>query len=224
MVDTGIGIPEHLHEEIFKEFFQIGNPERDRTQGLGLGLAIVQRLSRLLRCPVTVRSQEGRGATFGVDVTLVGFNKTTNIVPLRRSPLEQPVAGKGVVFVIDDEPSVLKGLRLVIEDWGYTVLTARTELEAIGILNGRKQAPDIIVADYQLRSICNGAQVVAHIRQTFGAPVPCIMITGDVAPERIREANDHGFTLLLKPVQPAELRAAIATNLSARVRGPVSAA
>jgi two-component system, sensor histidine kinase len=84
-------------------------------------------LSRLLRCPVTVRSQEGRGAAFGVDVTLVDFNKTTNIVPLRAAPPEQPVAGRGLVFVIDDEPSVLKGLRLVIEDWGYTVLTARTD-------------------------------------------------------------------------------------------------
>lgn len=214
VADTGIGIPAHLQQEIFKEFFQIGNPERDRTQGLGLGLAIVQRLSRLLRCPVTVRSREGRGSAFGVEVTLVGFNKTTNIVPLRRSPLEQPAVGEGLVFVIDDEPAVLKGLRLVIEDWGYTVLTARTELEAVSILNGRKQAPDIIIADYRLRGICNGAQVVAHIRQTFGAMVPCILITGDTAPERIREANDYGFTLLHKPVEPAELRAAIAANLS----------
>jgi exosortase/archaeosortase len=69
-----------------------------------------------------------------------------DIVPLRRGPLEQPTTGKSLVFVIDDEPSVLKGLRLVIEDWGYTVLRACTELEAISILNGRKQAPDIIIA------------------------------------------------------------------------------
>jgi PAS domain S-box-containing protein len=213
VVDSGIGIPENLQQEIFKEFFQIANPERDRTQGLGLGLAIVQRLSRLLRCPVTVRSHEGRGATFGVEVTLVGFNKATNIVPLRRSAPEQFATGKGLVFVIDDEPSVLKGLRLVIEDWGYTVLTARTELEAISILNGRNQAPDIIIADYRLRGICNGAQVVTHIRQTFGEQVPCILITGDTAPERIREANEHGFTLLHKPVEPAELRAAIVKDL-----------
>ncbi len=213
VADTGIGIPEHLRQEIFKEFFQIGNPERDRTQGLGLGLAIVQRLSRLLRCPVTVHSREGRGATFGVDVTLVGFNKTINVVPLRRSSPEQPLTGKGFVFVIDDEPSVLKGLRLVIENWGYTVLTARSELEAISLLNGRPQAPDIIIADYRLRSICNGAQVVAHIRETFGSRVPCILITGDTAPERIREAHDHGFTLLHKPVEPSELRAAIAEIL-----------
>jgi two-component system, sensor histidine kinase len=143
-----------------------------------------------------------------------------DIVPLRRSPLEQPTTGKGLVFVIDDEPSVLNGLRLVIEDW--TVLTACTELEAISILNGRKQAPDIVIADYRLRGICNGAQVVAHIRQTFGGSVFCILITGDTAPERIREANDHGFTLLHKPVEPAELRAAIAANLSRRRRATVS--
>jgi CheY-like chemotaxis protein len=214
VVDSGIGLPEDLQKEIFKEFFQIGNPERDRTQGLGLGLAIVQRLSGLLRCPITVRSQEGRGAAFGVEVKLVGFNKIANVVPLRRSPLERPASGKNLVFVIDDEPSVLKGLRLVIEDWGYTVLTARTELDAINILNGRKQAPDIVIADYRLRGICNGAQVVAHIRQTFGRPIPCILITGDTAPERIREANDHGFTLLHKPVEPADLHAAMAKALS----------
>jgi two-component system, sensor histidine kinase len=223
VVDSGIGIPKDLQHEIFKEFFQIGNPERDRTQGLGLGLAIVQRLSRLLRCPITVRSQEGRGSAFGVEVRLVGFNKRANIVPLRPAALEQPATGKGLVFVIDDEPSVLKGLRLVIEDWGYTVLTARTELEAINILSGRNQAPDVIIADYRLRGICNGAQVVAHIRQTFERPIPCILITGDTAPERIREAHDHGFTLLHKPVEPAQLRTAISENLSAQAKGGAGA-
>jgi two-component system, sensor histidine kinase len=117
----------------------------------------------------------------------------------------------------------LKGLRLVIEDWGYTVLTARTELEAVHILTGRRQAPDIVIADYRLRGICNGAQVVVHIRQTFGRPVPCILITGDTAPERIREAKDHGFTLLHKPVEPAELRAAIVEALSRQATGDASA-
>jgi two-component system, sensor histidine kinase len=223
VVDSGIGIPEDLHQEIFKEFFQIGNPERDRTQGLGLGLAIVQRLSRLLHCPVTVRSREGRGAAFGIEVPVVGFNKMANIVPLRRASSEQALPGKGLVFVIDDEASVLKGLRLVVENWGYTVLAARTELEAVNILNGRNQAPDVIIADYRLRGICNGAQVVAHIRQTFGRPVPCILITGDTAPERIREANEYGFTLLHKPVEPAELHAAILENLSRQATGDLSA-
>jgi PAS domain S-box-containing protein len=221
VADTGIGIPMHLQDEIFKEFIQLDNPERDRTKGLGLGLAIVQRLSRLLRCPVTLRSRDGGGATFGVEVTLVGFNKTANVIPLRGS-LDPSAVGKGVVFVIDDEPSVLKGLRLVIEGWGYSVLSARTELEAIQMLTGRRQAPDILIADYRLRGICNGFQVISHVRQMFGQPIPGILISADTAPERIREAYNHGLTLLHKPIQPAELYAAIAENLSRPAASDVS--
>jgi two-component system, sensor histidine kinase len=128
-----------------------------------------------------------------------------------------------LVFVIDDEPSLLKGLRLVIENWGYTVLTARTELEAIIIMTTRPLVPDVVIADYRLRGICNGAQVVAHIRQTSSRPVAGILITGDTAPERIREAKDHGLTLLHKPVEPAELYAAIAENLSREGKSDISA-
>ncbi len=171
VVDSGIGIPAHLQEDIFKEFFQIGNPERDRTKGLGLGLAIVRRLSRLLRAPVEVRSKESRGSAFSIDVTLVGFNKITNIVPLRPTMVEPVAAGNGLIFVVDDEPAVLKGLKVVIEGWGFTVLTARTELETINILTKRQQAPSLIIADYRLRSICNGAQVIAQIQDMFG---PCL--------------------------------------------------
>jgi PAS domain S-box len=219
VIDTGVGIPAGLQQDIYREFFQINNPERDRTQGLGLGLAIVQRLSRLLHCPVTLRSQEGRGAAFGVEVPLISFNKTANVIPLRRTKAVLPTSGEGIVFIIDDESSVLKGLRLVIEGWGYTVLTARTELEAVNLMNGCKQAPDIIIADYRLRGICNGAEVVAHIRQTFGEQIPCILITGDTAPERIREAAKYGFTLLHKPVDPSELLPAIIEGMEQSTTG-----
>lgn len=214
VLDTGVGIPEPLQQEIFKEFFQVGNLERDRTKGLGLGLAIVQRLGTLLRCRVTVKSKEGRGSAFGIEVPLVGFNKATNVVVLRPDAPKPALTGKGLVFVIDDEPTVLKGLRLVIDGWGYTVLTARTELEAIQTLTTRQQAPDLIIADYRLRGICTGAQVITHIRQVFGRQIPGILITGDTAPERIREASDHGLTLLHKPVAPPELLTAIMAKLA----------
>lgn len=207
--DSGIGIPAHVRGDIFTEFFQVGNPERDRTKGLGLGLAIVQRLSRLLRTTISLRSKEGFGSMFAVEVPLVGFNKTTNIVYLRREPPRAALPDQGLVFVIDDEPTVLKGLRLVLEDWGYSVIAARTELEAMRLLNERPQPPDLIIADYRLRGICNGAQVVAQVRDMFHRRIPGILITGDTASERIREANDHGLGLLHKPIQPAELHAAI---------------
>jgi two-component system, sensor histidine kinase len=82
------------------------------------------------------------------------------------------LTGKGLVFVIGDEASVLKGLRLVVENWGYTVLAAHTELEAVNILNGRNQVSDVIIADYRLRGICNGAQVVAHIARPSASLFP----------------------------------------------------
>ena len=213
VLDSGIGIPDHLQGEIFKEFFQIDNAERDRDKGLGLGLAIVDRLSRLLRCPVTVRSKPGRGSVFSVDVPLISFNKCSNVVYLNPEYPREIIQEKGVVFVIDDEAAVLKGLKLVIEDWGYTVKTARTELEALDILSGGGYAPDIVIADYRLRGVCTGADVIRHIREVFNRPIPGILITGDTAPERIREANAHGLILLHKPIHPAELHLAISDIL-----------
>lgn len=217
VIDTGIGIPAHLQREIFKEFYQVGNPERDRDKGLGLGLAIVDRLSRLLRCPIAMRSVEGRGSSFGVEVPLVGYNEASNLAYLKTDYPHEIVRERGVVFVIDDEAAVLKGLRMVIEDWGYTVLSARSELEAIAILAESGQTPDIVIADYRLRSICTGAEVIQHIRQVFNRPIPGILITGDTAPDRIREANSHGLTLLHKPIHPSELHIAISDILMRRV-------
>ena len=117
VVDPGIGIPKDLQHEIFKEFFQ-DNLNATARRALVWASPSSNAWSRLLHRPVTVRSQEGRGAAFGVEVRLIGFNKIANIVPLRPAALEQPASGKGLVFIIDDEPSVLKGLHLVIEDWG----------------------------------------------------------------------------------------------------------
>ncbi len=217
VVDTGIGIPTHLQREIFKEFFQVGNPERDRNKGLGLGLAIVDRLSRLLRCPVNVRSREGSGSSFGVNVPLVGFNQACNLAYFKSDTIIEQVRERGVVFIIDDEAAVLKGLSLVIADWGYTVLSARTALEAIEILAQCGRAPDIIIADFRLRSICTGAEVIEHIQQTFNRPIPGILITGDTAPDRIREASSHGLTLLHKPILPSELHVAISDILTRHI-------
>ena len=223
VVDSGIGIPEHHRSEIFKEFYQIGNSERDRNKGLGLGLAIVDRLSRLLRCPVTLRSIEGKGSAFGVEVPLVGFNKSTNIVSLKSDYQREMVPEKGVVFIIDDEASVLKGLRIVIEDWGYTVLSARTALEANEILARCRVAPDIIIADYRLRGICTGADIIRHIREIYDRSIPGILITGDTAPERIKEATSHGLILLHKPIHPSELHVAISDILMRTVLKEVRA-
>lgn len=203
--DTGVGIARDELSEIFQEFYQIGNTERDRSQGLGLGLAIVQRLSRLLDVPVTVRSKEGKGSVFALDVPLVGYDHSRNIAHLTTEKRQD----KPVVLVIDDEISVLRGLKLVIDAWGYDVLTATSEDEALELLAKRGQPPDIIVADYRLRAGRTGAEAIAHIRDLFNRAIPSVIITGDTAPERIREARAHGLDILHKPVQPSALKSVI---------------
>ena len=208
--DTGIGIPKDRLDDIFQEFYQIGNEERNRTQGLGLGLAIVQRLSLLLSHRVEVRSVQGRGSVFRIDVPLIGFNsqKVTS-----RPPLSSPTPSgghKGVVIIIDDEAIILRGLKVVLEGWGYRVLIAASEAEAMERLAEYDKAPDIIIADYRLRAGKTGIQAIRHIREHFGnRPIPSVVITGDSAPERLREAEASGYHLMHKPVNPPQLQAVL---------------
>lgn len=209
--DTGIGIPTERLNDIFQEFYQVGNIERDRRQGLGLGLAIVNRLSRLLDCRVQVRSVEGYGSVFSIDVPVVGYSSARNVsfldTALRRDE------AKGLVLVIDDEVSVLKGLQMVLESWGYEVVTATAEVEAMQLLADLPRLPDIIIADYRLREGHTGAEAILHIRSQFNCSIPALLITGDTAPERLREAEAHGLNLLHKPVQPGKLRSVLAEQM-----------
>ena len=113
-------------------------------------------------------------------------------------------------LVIDDEAAVLASLSLVIESWGYGVLTATSEDEAVEVLSRQSHPPDIIIADYRLRAGRTGAQAINRIWELFSHKIPSIIITGDTAPERIREAEAHGLTILHKPMQPARMKAVIA--------------
>jgi two-component system, sensor histidine kinase len=208
--DQGIGIPEDRVGDIFQEFYQIGNTERDRSQGLGLGLAIVKRLSALLDHPVQVRSVLGRGSVFRVDVPLIGFNRSDNIGFLSQADVPETRDGKGLVVVIDDEVIILRGLKVVLENWGYTVITATSEAETMIQLEGRQHGPDLIIADYRLRLGRTGIQAIRNIRAHYGnRPIPSILITGDTDPDRLQEAEASGYRLLHKPVAPPLLRSVL---------------
>lgn len=210
--DTGVGIPAERTKEIFEEFTQLGNPERDRSQGLGLGLAIVDRLARLLGHSINVRSIPGRGSVFTVDVPLATTTAAarTPARPRRRSKVSE---SNRVIVLIDDEPIVLKGLSLVLQSWGYRVLAATSEAEALEQLAAMATPPSVILADYRLREGRTGTEAVAHIRDYFSAPIPSIIITGDTAPERLREAEASGLSILHKPIQPPALREVLRETL-----------
>ncbi|MBP2292375.1 PAS domain-containing hybrid sensor histidine kinase/response regulator [Azospirillum rugosum] len=210
--DTGIGIPAGQTEEIFEEFTQIGNPERDREKGLGLGLAIVKRLSRLLGHRVSVRSVHGRGSVFWVEVPLQATVRLRP--PAQRSEIVVgDGAGRGVIVLIDDEPVVLSSLRAVLESWGFEVVAAESATEAIQLLAARERPPAVILADYRLREGRTGTEAIRDVCDLYRRAIPSIIITGDTAPERIREAEASGISVLHKPVTPPVLLSALTQTM-----------
>jgi len=215
VVDTGLGMPADKLDEIFEEFVQLGNAERDRSRGLGLGLAVVKRLSRLLNLPVSVRSTPGRGTCFSVEVPLHAAKS-----PCASARLQDGADRSGrLAMVIDDEEMILHSLRLVLEEWGWDVLAASSGEEAVRLLDGAGRAPDVIVADYRLRHGHTGVEAIHDLHALVGEPVPAIVLTGDTSPERIQEARRSGFAVLHKPVTLTELSARLA-----EVRAAASAA
>jgi signal transduction histidine kinase/CheY-like chemotaxis protein len=204
VVDSGIGIPAEHHQDVFGEFYQLHNPERDRTKGLGLGLAIVDRLSKLLALPLALRSAPGAGTSFCVTVPL---GDADACVAAPASDADLAGAGehdKGFVLVIDDERAICDAMALLIRGWGYEVLAIESAAEALRAL---ARLPDAIIADYRLRDDKTGAEAVAAIRDAWGSRIPALIVTGDTAPERLRQAKESGFALLHKPVPPARLGA-----------------
>jgi len=210
--DTGKGIEPEVTERIFEEFFQAGNPERDRRRGLGLGLAIVQRLSRRLQLPVEVHSQPGAGSVFSVEIPLavnqdfLGGDKTS--VP-------QPSAVSGrKILVIDDDPVQLEAMSMLLGRWDCQVVTASEIAEARDAVTNDGWPPDAILADYRLRAEETGSDAINAVRQAVGIEIPGIIVTGDSEPARLMQAAGSGFRLLAKPVDPDELLESLCEVLS----------
>lgn len=206
VVDTGPGIPEEEKEEIYKEFHQLGNPERDRSKGLGLGLAIVQRTANLLEHPIHVESQLGKGSTFSITVGQVSI--VDNPVELVASSVEHTnnQAKAALVVVIDDEANVREGTESLLNAWGCDVITAASKDEALSRLAQCEIMPDGIIADYRLRENQNGIDAIHAIHEKYGCKIPALIVTGDTAAELLREVNSSGFQVLHKPVAPVKLR------------------
>jgi len=201
--DTGIGISDHNINNIFEEFYQVENPERDRSKGLGLGLAIVKRLSDLLTCPLSVRSSTNKGSVFSISVPFVAKSTTkTTLSP----PLNYVEDLKGTrVLIIDDEALIRTGMCQVLEEWDCKVMQAESIDQALKQLDEKCEV-DIILTDYRLRENQTGLDAIESIHAACNKNIPAIILTGDTAPERLREAKDSGYKLLHKPVSSAKLR------------------
>jgi signal transduction histidine kinase/FixJ family two-component response regulator len=204
--DSGPGIPEDHRQNIFGEFFQLPTAERDRYGGLGLGLAIVDRLRRLFNHEIELTSTVGRGSRFAILVPMAADRLTS--VETVRSPHPAAFAVEGkLILIIDDAPIVLEGTSRLLGKWGYSVVTADSDEAALIQLAEREQHPDLIISDYHLANGKTGIEAIERIDAAFGASIPTILISGDTAPERLRDARDKGYILLHKPVDPMRLRA-----------------
>ena len=208
--DTGIGISEDEIDNIFKEYHQLGNPERDREKGLGLGLAIVKKLCELMQIPLECKSQLGKGSYFSMTLP------KSNIEFLEVSTPTEPQSVAGLhVLVIDDERDILEGMAQLLSTWGCQVMLAESAAEALKKLaDPMVLAPiDLIVADYRLRENKTGAQAILQVHDFLKRKVNAVIITGDTSESRLKEATRDGFYLLYKPVSPARLRTVLHKSL-----------
>lgn len=215
--DTGIGVPGDQHKNIFGEFYRLGEPGRERRAGLGLGLAIVDRLCRLLDHPIHLDSTVGRGSCFSVSVPRIATPTEVVKQPEPVHALRMP-SGK-LVAVIDDDPLVLEGMGGLLRSWGYRVVTAENDKAALAGHVEHGAAPDLIISDYRLLDGRTGIEVIERLRAELGVDVPAFLVSGDIDPSLLREARVSGFHMLLKPVEPMALRALVTQLLKTQVVG-----
>ncbi|HHY50002.1 MAG TPA: response regulator, partial [Alphaproteobacteria bacterium] len=204
--DTGIGIPASKFKTVFKEFARLDEGARTAS-GLGLGLSIVDRISRVLNHPVTLQSTPGKGTMFRVRLPL----DQTSAVPQAPEAASAAI-GPGQkldglrVLCIDNEPAITDGMRVLLGGWGCAVETACSLADCDRVI-GRDWRPDVIIADYHLGD-GNGITAIARLRAAFG-PTPAILVTADRTPEVCAHADRDGIAQLNKPVKPAALRATL---------------
>ena len=198
--DTGIGIEASQQETIFREFHQLGNPERDRNKGLGLGLAIVQGLARTLGIQLTLHSVAGRGSVFRLELPLAIGERPQ---PASVSAQREAVLPNVRVLVLDDDPVICAGMIQLLNDWGCVCEAAQSIEMAIAL--APKLLPDVVISDYRLREHRTGIEAICSLRSLVDERLPALLITGDTGPERLREAMASGIPVLHKPVSSSQL-------------------
>jgi len=203
--DSGIGIAPEYQAEVFKEFFQVGNPQRNREQGLGLGLNIVQRTSRLLGHRLHLRSALGCGTRFTIEVPRVARPNPA----LAHRPSATPAAAERfddlAVLVVEDDALASEGLSSLLQSWGCQTRQADGLEAALAVVAGGWR-PAVVISDFRLRDAEHGIETVRRLRLAIGSPVPACLMSGNTNPELIHLARQAGLTLLYKPVRPAKLR------------------
>ncbi len=217
--DNGVGVAEDELQTIFEDYYQVDNPARDRRKGLGLGLAIVQRIAKLLDHEIIVRSKLGKGSLFAIQVPRAAGSMARPARPPAERRPQSSFDGRTLV-AIEDEASILDGLERLLTAWGAEVFACSTVDEALIQLSLAAREPDVIIADYRLSSGLNGLHAVKKSRTAFDKDLPAIVITGDTSTSVTESIKASGCRLVHKPLEPQVLRRLIDELLAATENGP----
>ena len=215
--DSGPGIAADQQRLIFEEFRRLQAQDARGERGMGLGLAIVDRVARMLNHPLGLRSEVGRGSVFSVTVPL-GMRSRLRSAPTRNAATGGGSLSGRRVLCIDNEPAVLDGLSALLSSWGCEVQASADEAGALAITE--QWVPELLLVDYHLDAGVNGVALAERLRQHWQRAVPGIVLTADHTPAARQAAQENGLSLLPKPVKPAALRALMTRLLSQQQTQP----
>ena len=203
IVDNGVGIPLEEQKKIFDEFYQLHNPERHRSKGLGLGLSIVQRTVRLLGHHISLESKPNKGCKFAIQLPLIKEPQPKVKPPPSSQDVVLKTKQSKNILIIEDDEEVLYSLDALLKNWGHTTFLAQNKREALTI---SKQYPiEVIISDYQLQNNDNGIDTILAIRDLYQCKLPAILVTGNTHPFTLKKVSRYHIPLLSKPYLPSEL-------------------
>lgn len=209
VVDTGIGIPANKLDEIFLEFQRIQPNSGLQDRGLGLGLAIVDKIASMLEHPVAVSSEEGGGSVFAVLLPRSRFESLPYLPDLHQGSDQQVLQGSRI-WVLDNDPAICTAMQSLLEGWGCQVQTAVSSAALQHYFTSNPQGPDMLVADYHLNEPDSGLILVEKLLNHYAVKPPVLMITANYTSVLRQQVRSAGYRMLNKPVKPMKLKVTIA--------------
>lgn len=205
VTDTGIGIDPSQHQKIFEEYVQIGNQARDRSKGIGLGLALVSRLCELLNHRIEVASSLAKGTKFKITLPRGDNSKIVSV----DTDINHNQIDNIHILLIDDEEDVIDAMSLILSNWGCHTKGVKSIAEAMEYITKKDCCPDLIITDYRLNSTATGLDGLSLIQKKLCKKIPCLLITGDTDPELLEKVRQQDLYILHKPIKVAMLKKAL---------------
>ena len=205
VTDTGMGIPASQQQHIFDEYYQLDNKARDRNKGIGLGLALVRRMSQLLRHNIQLVSAPDQGTCFRLTLPSGEWSK---VLAKQKKVYSHSISDLNILL-IDDEESILDAMKIMLRDWSCHPQVFVSLKAAEDYLDKKDYKPDIIISDYRLKDEVTGLEAIRRIRVRVGKKIPALIISGDTDPALLENINQQDFYMLHKPLKAAQLKKVI---------------